>query len=69
LLPTKWEGVLRYGKYVSPHLDQRQEQWAVGVNYLWGPNVMAKLGYEFNQGLAGENTDANRWLLQMAYGF
>lgn len=69
LLPTKWEGVLRYGKYVSPHLDQRQEQWAVGVNYLWGPNVMAKLGYEFNQGLAGENTDANRWLLQLAYGF
>ncbi|WP_018079097.1 hypothetical protein [Thiobacillus denitrificans] len=68
-LPTKWEGVLRYGKYISPHADQRQEQWAVGVNYLWGPSVMAKLGYEFNQGLAGENTDANRWLLQFAYGF
>lgn len=69
LLPTKWEGVLRYGKYISPHADQRQEQWAVGVNYLWGPNVMAKLGYEINKGLAGENTDANRWLLQLAYGF
>ncbi len=69
LLPTKLEGVLRYGKYLSPHAEQRQEQWAVGVNYLWGPNVMAKLGYEFNQGLAGANTDANRWLLQLAYGF
>ena len=69
LLPTKWEGVVRYGKYISPRTDQRQEQWALGVNYLWGPNVMAKLGYEFNQGLAGEDTDANRWLLQFAYGF
>jgi hypothetical protein len=69
LLPTKWEGVLRYGKFESPHADQRQEQWAMGVNYLWGPNVMAKLGYEFNQGLAGEDTDANRWLMQFAYGF
>lgn len=53
----------------TPTSDQRQEQWAVGVNYLWGPNVMATLGYEFNQGLAGEKNDANRWLLQFAYGF
>lgn len=69
LLPTKLEGVVRYGKFMSPQADQRQEQWALGVNYLWGPNVMAKLGYEFNQGLAGKATDANRWLLQFAYGF
>lgn len=69
LLPSKWEGVMRYGKFDSPHADQRQEQWALGVNYLWGPNVMAKLGYEFNHGLAGAVTDDNRWLLQLAYGF
>ncbi|MBZ0105467.1 MAG: porin [Sulfuricella denitrificans] len=68
-LPSKWEGVLRYGKYESPRDSQRQKQWAVGVNYLWGPSVMAKLGYEFNRGLAGQEADANRWLLQLAYGF
>lgn len=66
---TKWEGVMRYGKYDSPHASQRQKQWGLGLNYLWGPNVMAKLGYELNRGLAGEATDANRWLLQFAYGF
>ena len=68
-LPSKWEGVLRYGKYQTPHADQRQRQWALGVNYLWGPNVLVKLGYEFNQGLTGAQTDADRWLLQFAYGF
>ncbi len=68
-LPSKWEGVLRYGKYQTPHADQSQRQWALGVNYLWGPQVLVKLGYEFNQGLTGTQTDANRWLLQLAYGF
>lgn len=68
-LPSKWEGVVRYGKYQTPHADQRQRQWALGVNYLWGPNLLAKLGYEFNQGQQGAQTDANRWLLQFAYGF
>ena len=66
---AKWEGVLRYTDYTSPHANKSQEQWAVGLNYLLTPNAMVKLGYEFNEGLAGEVTDDDRWLLQIAYGY
>ena len=66
---AKWEGVLRYTDYTSPHPDQSQEQWALGVNYLLTPNAIIKLGYEFNDGLTGETTDNDRWLVQVAYGY
>jgi len=66
---AKWEGVLRYADYNSPHADQSQEQWALGLNYLLTPNAIIKLGYEFNDGLAGERTDNDRWLAQIAYGY
>lgn len=66
---AKWEGVLRYSDFDSPHADQIQEQWAVGVNYLLTPNAIFKLGYEFNDGLAGERTDNDRFLIQIAYGY
>ena len=66
---AKWEGVLRYTDYTSPHPDQSQEQWALGVNYLIAPNAVIKLGYEFNDGLTGEETDNDRWLIQIAYGY
>lgn len=66
---AKWEGVLRYTDFDSPHPDQTQEQWSVGLNYLLTPNAILKLGYEFNDGLAGEETDEDRWLLQVAYGY
>lgn len=69
LAPTKWEGVARYGKYRTPHADQHQEQWALGVNYLFAPNVIAKVAYELNDGLAGTPTDDDRLLLQLSYGF
>lgn len=67
--PAKWEGVLRYGDFRTPHADQNQEQWAAGVNYRFAPNVVAKVAYEFNKGLADTPTDDNRLLLQLAYGF
>lgn len=69
LLPTKWEGVLRYGDFDSPHDVQDQQQWGVGMNYLFGPNLIAKIGYEFNQGQSGTVADDNRLLLQLSYGF
>jgi len=65
----KWEAVARYGDYSSPHPDQDQEQVAIGLNYLIAPHAIVKLGYEFNDGLSGELTDADRLLLQLAYGF
>lgn len=65
----KWESVLRYTDYTSPHADQSQEQWALGLNYLVTPNSMIKFAYEFNDGLAGELTDNDRFLIQLAYGY
>ena len=68
-IPTNWEGVLRYGDYDSPHNSVDQKQWALGVNYLFAPNAMAKLGYNFNDGKAGSVADDDRFQLQFAYGF
>lgn len=64
-----WEAVVRYGKFTTPHADQDQKQWAAGVNYWFAPNLVGKAAYESNQGLADTPTDANRLLLQLAYGF
>jgi len=69
LTPTNWEGVLRYTDFDSPHPDDDQKQWALGINYLFAPNAMAKIGYNFNDGLAGESTDDDRFQVQFAYGF
>jgi len=66
---AKWEGVVRYADYDSPHGDETQKQWALGINYLLTPNAIIKLGYEFNDGLAGEKTDNDRLLIQVAYGY
>ncbi|MBI4006786.1 MAG: porin [Gammaproteobacteria bacterium] len=69
LLPTKFEVVARYSDYDSTHADQEQEQWALGLNYLFAPNAIAKFAYEFNDGLDGEPTDDDRLFIQLTYGF
>ena len=66
---TKVEGVVRYTDFDSPHASEDQKQTTVGVNYLVTNNFVAKLAYEANDGLAGESSDADRTLLQLAYGF
>lgn len=66
---TGWEPVLRWGKFDSPHADMRQKQTGLGVNYWLAANSVVKLDYERNEGLAGMPTDADRVLLQFAYGF
>jgi len=68
-LPTKFETVIRYSDLNTSHADQNQEQWALGVNYLFAPNVIAKLAYEFNRGLKNAATDSDRVILQLGYGF
>jgi hypothetical protein len=65
----KWEGVVRYTDFKSPHADDTQEQLALGINYLITPSAMLKFGYESNTGEPGEVTDADRWLIQIAYGY
>ena len=65
----KWEGVVRYTDFNSPHPDDSQEQWAFGVNYLLTQSAMVKFGYEANSGETGEVTDDDRLLVQIAYGY
>ena len=67
--PAKWEGVLRYTDFDSPHASQQEEQIALGLNYLIAPSALVKLAYEFNDGLSGTPNDADRWLVQFAYGY
>lgn len=66
---SKWEGVLRYADYDSPHPGIDQKQTAIGVNYLIANNFIAKLTHELNDGQAGVDSDLDRTLLQLAYGF
>lgn len=68
-LPTKFEAVARYTDFDSAHADHSQEQWALGINYLFASNAMLKASYEFNDGLTNEPADDNRLLFQLAYGF
>lgn len=66
---TKFEGVVRYTDFDSPVDSKDQEQWALGLNYIFAQNIIAKLGYEFNDNDTGSEADDDRWLVQMAYGF
>lgn len=68
-LTGKWEAVLRYADFDSPHADADQEQWGGGLNYWFAPNAVGKAGYERNEGLPGNPSDDDRWLLQLSYGF
>ena len=66
---TNWEPVVRFADFDSPHASEDQEQWALGLNYLFAPNLIAKVNYEFNDGQNDASADSNRWLIQLAYGF
>ena len=66
---NRWEGVLRYADFDSPHATQRQKQWVVGINRLISASAILKLAYEINSNDVGASTDDNRWLFQATYGF
>ena len=66
---TKYEGVIRYTDFDSPNPAVDQKQTAVGINYLFASNFIAKLAYEFNDGETGAVSDDDRTMLQLAYGF
>jgi len=69
-LPTRFEAVVRYGDFDSAIDSNDQEQWGVGVNYLFTNNFVAKVNYEFNEGNDSSSPrDDNRFLAQLAYGF
>lgn len=66
---SSWEAILRYGYYSSPQVDQKQHQTTLGIDYWFMDSAVAKLAYEFNFGQRGTAANANRVLLQLAYGF
>ncbi len=66
---TKFEAVLRYTDFDSPHASHDQQQWAFGLNYLITNSFIAKGAYEFNDGIEGSNANSDRLMLQLAYGF
>jgi len=68
-LPTKWETVIRYTDFNSAVDSDDQKQVALGLNYLFTNNFMAKMAYEFNDGQKKSTADDNRFLAQLAYGF
>ena len=63
----KFEPVLRYGEYEDSH-GETKTQWAPGLNYLFSSNIIAKVGYEFND-TNGDEDVSDRFTLQLAYGF
>ncbi len=66
---TKFETVLRYTDFDSPHASHDQQQWALGFNYLITNSFIAKAAYEFNDGIDGSIANSDRLILQLAYGF
>ena len=68
-MPTKFEGVVRYSDYNANEDALSKKQWTLGVNYLFAPNAMAKLAYNFNDGESGTPADDDSFQLQLAYGF
>ncbi|HFD79029.1 MAG TPA: hypothetical protein ENK05_01390 [Gammaproteobacteria bacterium] len=68
-LPTKWEAVARYTDFDSAVDDRDVKQWALGINYIFTSNFIAKVNYELNDGKNNSAADDNRFLAQLAYGF
>jgi len=69
-LPTRFETVLRYTDFDAAADSKDQEQWALGLNYLFTSNFVVKVNYEFNDGKNNSSpADDNRILAQFAYGF
>jgi len=65
------EPVVRYSEYKNPETDRNQ--WALGLNYLFTGNLMAKVAYEINEDkddtAIDSPADNNRFLVQFAIGF
>ena len=67
--PSKWESVLRYSDYDAPGNLVDQEQWSLGLNYLFANNIIGKIAYDFNDGTKNTLSDEDKITLQMTYGF
>ena len=59
------EVVVRYGEYDTSETDQ--DQWAIGLNYLFANQVIGKVAYEMNDIDGGQDEDF--FIVELAYGF
>ena len=66
---TKWEPVIRYGKFTAPVANQEQRQWAFGLDYWFAPSIAAQAAFELNKGQEGADTNDNQFLIQLVFGF
>jgi hypothetical protein len=66
---SNWEAALRYSEYDTPHASEDRNQSAIGVNYVFSGNFVAKLNYEVNENPNAGQTASDRTLVQLAYGF
>jgi len=66
---SKWEFVARYANYDTPDPVTSENQGAVGVNYLFSSNAMAKLAYQSDDYKDPGTADTSSVMFQMAYGF
>lgn len=68
---VKLEPVIRYSDYHNPEV--KKNQWALGMNYLFASNLIAKLAYEINtdedDSAINSSANNNRFTAQFAYGF
>ena len=66
---SKFEAVVRYADFDTPHASADVQQTAVGLNYLITNNFIAKLGFESNDNPNAGQQAYDRALVQLAYGF
>ncbi len=66
---TKWEPVVRYGKFTAPVANQEQRQWAFGLDYWFAPSIAAQAAFELNKGQENASTDDNQFLIQLVFGY
>lgn len=65
----RWEAVARYGQSRSTHPEATFDQFAVGLNRLLSSHSQLKVAWEFNGNSPDPSANADRLLLQFAYGF
>lgn len=66
---SKMEYVVRYANYETPDATKSEKQTAVGVNYLFASNVIAKLAVQSDDFNDPATKDTSSVMFQMAYGF
>jgi hypothetical protein len=65
----RWEAIARYGQSRSTHPEATFDQFALGVDRLLSSHARLKLAWEFNSNSTDPSANADRLLLQLAYGF